>query len=172
MPGKVIISDTDPGFRRLIGELGEMGSVTLGVQGKDAEEMYDNGLTVGQNAAMHELGLGGMKERSWLRAWMDENAPRLYAETKSELVQVLAGNKTRKAALQELGYKWTKEVRARVEAGHVTPPLAQDTIDRKGHAIPLIETTKLVAAITYAVFLPQLKSIRDTAQRVAARGRK
>lgn len=171
-PGHVQISDTDPGFRRMIGELGEMGSVVIGVQGAEAAKTYDNGLTVGQNAAMHELGTGGMVERSWLRAWMDQNAPRLYAETKTAMQQVLAGQKSRKQALQDLGYEWTKQVRARIEAGQVTPPLAASTIARKGHSIPLWDSGKLAAAISYTIFLPLLKSIRDTAQRTAARGKR
>jgi hypothetical protein len=174
-PGKVEIKDTDKGFRRMVAEMGEMGAVVIGVQGKEAEEKHRSSeLTVGQVAAIHELGLSGghRTQRSWLRSWMDGNQDRLVREARAELTEVLQGRTTRKKALIKLGLRWTEEVRDRIMRGEIRPALRESTIARKGHSTPLLETTDLVNAITYKVFLPALKSIRDTAQRVAARGSK
>lgn len=171
-PGTVKITDSDPGFRRLAGELGEMGSVVIGVQGEEAAQAHPGGsLTVGQLAAAHELGLvPGAPPRSWLRAFMDANVDRLKAETASELRLVLSGGKTRKQALQDLGYKWTAEIRDRIWRGEVQPALKASTVQRKrGEWRPLLDTGTLMNSITYRVFVPNLKSIKDTAQRAAVR---
>lgn len=170
-PGRVTIEDTDHGFARLAETLGELGSVVLGVQGKEAEKPHPSadGLTVGEIASIHHEGKGPPRRR-WLEGWLEKNAARMRAEAAIELQDVIAGKTTRNKALQRLGYKWCAELRDWIWAGKVTPPLAASTIQRKGgETRPLVDTHTLVNAITYKVFLPQLKSIRDTAQRAAAR---
>ena len=175
---RVTVTDTDHGYKRLAATLGELGTITLGVQGKEAEEAHPSPtrwggpqLTVGQVAAIHELGLG-VKRRSWLGTWLDENQARLLAETADKLAQVLRGTTTRNKALQELGYKWTAELRDRIWEGQIRPRLADTTIAIKGGEWrPLLETGTLMNAITYKVFLPNLKSIKNVAQRAAARAR-
>lgn len=171
----VTIKDVDKGFKRLAAELGEMGSVTLGVQGKEAEEMHPKaGISVGQLAATHELGLApGVPQRSWLRSWIDANESRMAAETRAKLQDVLAGRTTRKKALADLGYKWTAELRDNIWQGRITPALSALRIQRKGgETRPLLDTYTLMNAISYRVFLKQFKSIRDTVQRAAARGKR
>lgn len=169
---KVTVVDRDLGFKRLVSQLGEMGHVTLGVQGDEAEKIHlKAGIPIGQLAAAHELGLvPGAPMRSWLRSWIDTNEARLGAETKTALQEVLAGRKTRNKALQELGYKWTAELRDNIWKGNIKPGLSATTIMRKGgETRPLLDTYTLMNAISYVVRLPMLKSIRDTIQRTAAR---
>lgn len=173
-PGRVEITDTDNGFKRVAELLGELGSVTIGVQGKEAEKPHPSAphLTIGQVAAIHELGLN-VPKRSWLVSWIERNAERMRRETAAELEAVLAGKKTRNKALQELGFKWCAEVRDNIWTGKITPPLKPETIQRKGgETRPLVDTRSLVNHITYKVFLPNFKSIRDVAQRAVARGKK
>jgi hypothetical protein len=101
---------------------------------------------------------------------MDENMDRMLAETKGQLQLVMEGKKTRNQALQELGYAWTKELRDRIWEGKITPPLTMTTIMAKGgETRPLLDTGTLMNSITYKVFLPMLKSIRDPNQRGAVR---
>lgn len=175
MPGvrsKVDINDVDKGYRRLVATLGEMGAVHLGVQGEKALEQHPNSeLSIGEVAAIHELGLSGghRTRRSWLMDWVDANQDRLVQETKAELQAVMAGHKTRNQALIALGYKWTQELRDNIWDGKIRPPLRPSTIAAKGHSIPLLDSHALSNAITYKVFLPQLKSILDRAQREIAR---
>jgi len=165
------IKDIDRGFKKLAESLGEMGAITIGVQGKDVDRPHPNGhgQTVGDIARMHELGLGTQKKRSFCVAWIDENAARMRKESARQLAAVLKGTITRNKALIKLGYSWTEDMRNRVWAGHVQPPIAQATIDKKGDDRALVETITLHDAITYKVWLPQFKSIRDPAQREAAR---
>jgi hypothetical protein len=178
----VTVEDRDHGYKKLAASLGDMGTITLGVQGKEAEEPHaeagnsryggPSGLTKGQVAAIHELGLG-VRPRSWLRKWMDTNESRMLAQTKAAFQEVMAGKTTRNKALQELGYEWTQELRDEIWEGKITPPLEANTVARKGgESRPLLETGDLMNAITYKVFLPQAKSIRNTLQRAAVRKQK
>jgi len=171
----VRFEDTDKGFRKLAASLGEMGQITIGVQGKEADARHDpedpESPTVGELAAMHELGLGGMRSRSFVRAWMDDNAERMVRETAEQFRAVLARTTTRNAALIKLGYAWTADMQKRMDDGRVTPPISDTTAKKKGHARPLIETYKLRNAVSYRVWLPQVRSIRSVDQRRAVRGK-
>jgi len=166
------IKDTDHGFKKLMGELGELGTITIGVQGQEALSMHpEANMTVGELAQRHELGLG-VPQRSFIRAWFDKHEARLRKETAAELEAVLKGTSTRKKSLAALGYKWTEEIREHIDRNEVDgPPLAPATVAKKGHDTKLLGFTyTLRNAVTYKLFLPQKKSIRDVEQRKAARG--
>lgn len=157
--------DKDLGFKRLAAELGELGSVTLGVQGKEAKERHPNAeMSVGELAALHELGLG-VPRRSWLIDWLAANEGRMRKQAAEAFQHVMARRTTRNKALIALGYEWTAQIRQRIVSGQVPPPNAPATIERKGHGIPLLDTNVLHNSITYRVFLRMKKSIRDAAQR-------
>ncbi len=169
---KVTVQDRDRGFQKLAGELGGMGTVTLGVHGDDAAKPHPNSeWSIGELAYRHEVGLG-VKERSWLRVWMDANEARMLAETKAAYLDVMAGRTTRKKAMAALGYKWVAELRQNIADGKVYPPLAPSTIARKGHSIPLLESATLANHITYKLFLKQIKSVQSKAERAVLRGQK
>ncbi len=86
------VTDRDAGFRKMVGQLGEMGNVTIGVQGKEALEPHPSGdLTVGEVAAIHELGLG-VPRRSWLISWFDKFEKRNLAQAAAQLQLVLQGH--------------------------------------------------------------------------------
>lgn len=169
MPVRVKVSkrEKDNGFNELVGSLGEMANITLGIHKEQGEQKHPNSkLTVAQLGAAHELGLvSGAPARPWLRAWLDANRDRLKRETFEAFKQVMARKVSRKKAAIDLGYRWTAEIRDWIAKGHVTPPLAQATIDRKGHAIPLLDSLTLVNSIEYRVRLPQKKSVKDPEQR-------
>ncbi len=156
-----------------------MGAITVGVQGEDAAKIHTADLgviapgagriTVGDLAKVHELGLG-VPRRSWLVDWMDENKSTMSRETRTAMKAVLSGKRTRKDALAKLGYDWTKAVRDRMAAGGVKPPISAETAERKGHNTPLVETFDLHNHVTYRVFLPKKKSIKNAKQRRAVGG--
>ena len=159
----VKIEDRDRGYKKLAATLGELGTVTLGVQGKEALEKHpESELTVGEIAAIHELGLG-VPKRSWLVSWMDANQARMLRETNLALSQVLKGVISRNKALAALGFEWTKDIREVVSSGGVEPALAHPRPD--GTTAPLYDTHTLHNSITYKIWLPQARSIRDPAQR-------
>lgn len=148
MPVK--ITDTDKGYKRALAALGPIGGVVLGVQGQKASAPHGPGepISVGELAAIHELGLG-VPERSWLRAWLDENSRMILDDSKAAIQQVILGKLTKERALNILGLKWVGAIQQRIADGQVTPALAKSTVDRKGSSVPLIDTGVLRASITH-----------------------
>lgn len=161
---KVSVTEKGPGFSVLAAEL--LGAeLRVGVQGDEARAAHPNSeWSVGELAARHEMGLG-VPERSFLRVWFDENEDRVTQQLREAFAQIAARKTTRKKALAALGYQWTQEIREFVASGKVTPALAASTVRRKKSTIPLVETATMVNAITYKLFLAQLKSIKDPAIR-------
>lgn len=165
---KTTVTEKGPGFSQLISELAGA-ALTIGVQGDEAKAPHSNSeRTIGEVAAIHELGLG-VKERSWLRSWFDANQERIQLQTRDALAKVAARKVSRKKAMEDLGYTWVKEIRDNIVSGKIRPALAQATIDLKGHSIPLLESTDMVNAITFRLFLAQIKSVNDPALRDALR---
>jgi hypothetical protein len=146
-PFKVV--DTDKGYRRTLAALGPLGRVTLGVQGDKGQAFHQGSdATVADIAYYHELGLG-VPERSWLRAWIDENQAMILEDSRDAMKQVILGKLTRQRALGVLGVKWSAAIKQRIRDGQVQPALDQTTIDRKGSSTPLLDTAQLLSAITY-----------------------
>lgn len=150
------IKDVDQGYQKTLHIFRNLGlSLSLGVMGEAGARPHrdPNGkagaLTVGEVAAIHELGLG-VPERSWLRAWFEANHKMVIADVKAGMVQIAQGRLTPEALLDLLGQKYVGEIRKRIQAG-IDPPLAQETIDRKKSSTPLIDTGQLWSAITYEV---------------------
>jgi hypothetical protein len=170
---RVKIKEKDRGYLTMMSKMGEVGAVTLGVQGEEAKQIHPSSiLTVGEVAAVHELGMG-VPARPFLRGWFDKHVGRLNRETARALSDFLAGKVTRNQALIKLGYSWTEQLRESIDKNEVPgPALSPATVKQKGHDTKLLDTATLRNSVTYKVWLPQLKSIRDHAQRAAARRRK
>jgi len=167
----VKIKERDHGFKALLKELAG-GEVTIGVQGAEALKPHgDSGLTVGNIAVIHELGLG-VPQRSWLRAWMDANHDFIEKTSAEAWGAITNRTLSRKVALERMGQQWVSHLQDWMLSGGVEPPLAESTIARKGNDIPLIDTMELVTAITAKVKLQQLKSIKDPAVRAVVRANK
>lgn len=157
MKYKTKVTERGPGFKRLYQELGGLAVMSLGVQDQKALELYPNtSTTVGEVAAIHELGLGNNVQRSWLSSWMDANEVRLRKEARAALSGVMRGRISRKRAFVQLGEKWEGELKQNIQDGNIEPPISPETAARKGHDIPLLETHKLKNAITYKLRLPRL----------------
>lgn len=173
MPAR--IKDSDPGFAKLAEALGEMGSITIGVQGKQAEQPHPEkpSVTVGQVAAWHEMGVvPGAPARHWLSGWLDKNKQRMVADARRQLQNVLQGHATRNQALIKMGYEWTDSVRRQFVEGKIKPANAATTIKKKGDNRPMLDTAAVANAVTYRVFLPNKKSVKDRDQRRVLFGKK
>jgi hypothetical protein len=165
---KTTVTEKGPGFSQLIAELAGA-AVTIGVQGDEAKEKHSNSeRTKGEVAAIHELGLG-VPERSWLRSWFDANQNRIQQETRDALTKVAARKVSRKKAMEDLGYSWVEQIRDNIVSGKITPALSASTVARKGHNTPLLESSDMVNAITFKLFLKSVKAIQDPSLRAAVR---
>lgn len=139
-------------FKRRLGDKG-VASILVGVQGKGAEETHNgenpDQETVGEIAGRHELGIG-VPERSWLRAWVDENNPMIQDDLRAAMRAVLLGRLTREQAVEILGVKYVGLIQTRIANG-ILPPNAPSTIARKESSTPLIDTGQMRSAITYVL---------------------
>lgn len=171
----VQVTDVDHGYRRIAAELAGLSEIEVGVFGPDAaREHGTSGLTVGNIAFMHETGSGGMKMRSFVRKWMDENEPRLREQAAAAIQRIVTDSSTRKKESEKLGAEWAEEVRKFIDGGHVSPANAPATIEWKGHATPMIGLTRAVRnAVKSRVYLPstkKMKAIVSSAVKKAAGG--
>lgn len=161
---RLSVRDTDPRFEKVRGALGHAFTVLVGVQGEKAAEVHSGGQpsgfaelpardrqaepqTVAEIANEHEFGLG-VPERSWLRAWVDENQPMIRNDLRRAAMRILEGKLTIQQAADLLGSKYVASIQTRIANG-IAPANAPSTIERKGSSTPLIDTGQFRSAITY-----------------------
>ncbi len=167
---KMQVEDRGPGFQQLIADLAGA-ELTVGVHGEEGARQHPDApeMTVAEVMAMHELGIGGQKERSWLRKFLDTNEQRYVDMAKRAMQDILRGA-SRKKATEHIGYVITDEMRGNIVDGKIQPALAPSTVEKKGHATPLLASAAGVNAITFRLKLRQIKSVsREGGAREALR---
>ena len=151
------VSDKDNGYRRLMrrATAGKSPTVKVGVFGELASAVHEGKsvITIGELAEMFEFGTGGQEERSWLRAYVDENNARIVKMIARLGEQVIKGTITEAQAMDLLGLKIVGEIQQRISAG-IAPPNADSTIRRKGSSVPLIDHGQFRGSITHQVVGP------------------
>lgn len=127
-------------------------TLSVGIQDEEAGATAENGdgLTVGDVASINEFGLG-VPERSFIRAWFDQNESQnkdTLRNVGTGLVKGAIPDAT--TALNQAGLSFVGSMQGRMSAG-VPPPNAPSTIARKGSSTPLIDTGQLRASIRHKV---------------------
>jgi len=148
----VTIVDRDHGWRALIKRvegLKEPAAVAVGILARDASK-DDGGSSVLNVGIANEFGTVRIPERSFVRAWFDENRGRAQKVLRGRFKRVVAGQLTEEQALDQFGAWAAGEMQARIAQG-VPPPNAQSTIDRKGSSTPLIDEGLLRSALAFEV---------------------
>lgn len=145
------IKDVDKGYNALFRAVGNIknGSVDVGIFADVGAKKQSPGLTVLDVATFNEFGLG-VPERSFIRAYVDENEARIKAMIKALALLIVQGKITRDAALEKLGVKIQGEIQKRIADG-IEPANAPATIAKKGSDKPLIDTGQLRSSVTYKV---------------------
>lgn len=126
--------------------------VLVGVQGSQAASEHPGGQATNADvASWNEFGTAHIPERSFVRATIDINEPRLL-QLSAQLGQgVLAEKFTPAQALGLLGEEARGMMIERINA-HIPPPNAPSTIKRKGSSTPLIaQSGQLKNSITFKV---------------------
>lgn len=146
------IRDKDRGYKELVRRVYGLKSpvIKVGVLKDDGAEEYDDGLRVIQVAIWNEFGAGHVPERSFIRAWFDENQAKCRAAFKRLMTAVVAGKYTKSQALELLAQRFVGEIQKRMAQG-VPPPNAPSTIRQKGSDKPLIDTGQLRSSISYSI---------------------
>ena len=130
----------------------------VGVLEKEGAKTHPSGETIGTIAWYMEVGFsaGGkdVAPRSWLRDWLDENEKIIAQQMSADTARVLFAKppESETKALGKRGAVYKRQIQQRIAAvpGNWAE-LKPDTIRKKGHAYPLIDTTTFINAIRYEV---------------------
>lgn len=101
-------------------------------------------------ALIHEYGLGNVPERSFIRDTIDDGKTEYMVFIKQLAWQIIAGRITKTIALTLLGAKVEADMKDTVEAG-IMPELSEQTIQKKGSDLPLVDTGQLINSIDYEI---------------------
>lgn len=152
------VTDKDLGYAALVRRVYALDSpkVSIGIHEQEgAEEHEEAGMTVASLGAIHEFGLGNVPERSFIRAWFDENQDRAKEALRRLMVSVVEGKRQPQQAL-ELFAQWALgEMQKRMAEG-IPPALQPETLRKKTRAgktgeKPLIDTGQLRSSLSYEI---------------------
>lgn len=153
------VEDKDLGLNRIIRTLNKDLDgvvVKVGVQAKDKAVRRGKGGSIRNTdqplaviAAIHEFGLGGMPQRSFLRSAFDENKPMINKMGDHIVNSAIKGIST-ETALDQLGNVVQGMVQKKIVDGPFVPN-SPATIKRKKSSRPLIDTGHLRQSIRYVI---------------------
>lgn len=160
----VEVKDKDLGWKALLERVKQLAAdktyVKAGVlSAKGAQEHPSHGeakhITNVQLAVIHEFGApsAGIPERSFLRSTFHEKRA-AYREMLGKLLKnsVVKGKEDLFHSFALVGQKLSADIKGKFTEGEgIAPPLAAETIARKGSSRPLVDTGTLKNSITYAV---------------------
>lgn len=143
------MSDVDHGARRVVATVNDKGhELSVGVMG---DGTYEDGTSVVDVASWHEFGKGHNPQRSFIRAWFDENSAANKNFVRQQAKQQLQGRQTMQRSLELLGLRAVGGMQKRIASGRIKPPLSEATIRRKGSSVPLVDTGQLRSSIASKV---------------------
>lgn len=147
MSGSVVVRDN--GAKKLLEQVASMRNafVEVGVLGADAD--HGEGLTVGDVATFHEFGTDTIPERSFIRGYVDETKDKQQEIARKATAAVVKGQPIA-TVLNIVGLTHVAGMQERI-ANQIDPPLAEETIKRKGSSVPLIDTGQLRSSIVHRV---------------------
>lgn len=118
-------------------------TITTGIHGREGGAEHEGG-TVSEIAEINEFGLG-VPQRSFVRAWFDENLDKFPKAIRAELEAALKAGKP-KQAFKSLAVTIQASIQQRISNG-IEPENADSTILQKGSSTPLIDEGILRSAI-------------------------
>lgn len=102
--------------------------------------------------------------RSYIRSTVDDYRAKYMLQAKREWQAILDGRKTITRALGAMGLLIETDIRLRI-LSNIPPPLAPETIRRKGSSKSLIDTGALLNSVRYAI-----KTKRDAVIEMSPKG--
>ena len=108
-------------------------------------------------AAANEFGTDSIPERSFIRSTFEENKNQIAALSAAEAKAIIEGRKTVETSLLQLGLYHVGQIQAKIHS-NIPPPNTQETIDRKGSSVTLINTVQLVQSIRNVEYIKEAKS--------------
>lgn len=155
--GKITIKDKDLGWTDFMKRIGEMKIDRLRVgilADSEAGGLHVEGadLSVAEIAAVNEFGTedGRIPARSFIRSSFDSNREANVRLFDKLLGQVLDGKMPLEQALGLLGLKMSSDIKKKITS-NVPPPNAPSTIEKKGSTKTLVDTGRMLNAVTWAI---------------------
>ncbi len=149
----VKVEDKDRGYNELVKKIEGMDrlAILVGVFEREGAQPHgDDAFTVLDVAAVHEFGTDTVPQRSFIRAWFDENIEKAREALRRLMVQALQGKLTPEQCIERFGLWVQGEIQKRMAQG-IPPPLAESTIEQKGSSVPLIDTGQMRSSVTFKV---------------------
>lgn len=117
-------------------------------------DTYESGIGIIELAAIHEFGseAAGIPQRSFIRRTFEVKASEFNTICARMAKLLLTERVTLEKAVSLLGLWGASEVKKTIIDG-IPPPNAPSTIARKGSSTPLIDSGRLVGAVTFEVVL-------------------
>ncbi len=132
-------------------ELGELfegfyREITVGIHAEEGQEQHDGGLTNAEVGTFHEFGLG-VPQRSFIRAYFDENEALIVAKLEQAAQRVLDGADDKLEA-QRFAVWLESQVKEFILNRNVEPELSDATKKRRGeNAVPLVDSSQMLGSI-------------------------
>lgn len=152
------VGGNDKAWRKILGDVQKLAKLRVHVgvlasKGGDAQHDDESGLSLIELTAIHEFGspAAHIPERAPIRTTFAEKQEEIGTVC-TKAARAMLGGMTPERALTIVGLFTSTEVKKRITHGpHLPPPLKPATIARKGSDRPLVDTGRLVNAITYEV---------------------
>ncbi len=143
------VKDTDKGYKALFKKIkGPPRTLRVGILSEAAGASH-GAMTVGDIATLHEFGIG-QPERSFIRAWADEESGKIEIALRKVAESVIRGKYDLATGLERVGALFAASIQARI-AGGIAPANAPSTIAKKGSSTPLIDQGILRSSISHEV---------------------
>lgn len=130
-------------------------SVEVGVLASKGGHEDHDGITMVELAAVHELGspANNIPSRSFIGGTLKKRPVqrRMSALMAKLATKLIEGKITNRQALDLIGKRGVEEIKKRIMGEGVPPALKPATVARKGHSRALVDTGRLVDAISYEV---------------------
>lgn len=126
----------------------------LATQGGNEPHSENSPITMVELAAIHEFGspAANIPERSFIRRTMREKQEQIKKMFAAAAKGMIERRLTYQKSCALIGTFLATSVKNRItQEQHIPPPLQPKTIERKGSDRPLVDTGRLVGAITYEV---------------------
>lgn len=151
------ITDKDNGLKALLARIkgAKKAAVTVGVHAAEGGTPHEDApLSVAEIATIHEFGTGTIPQRSFIRAWADENATKNAEALAAVALSIVQGKFSLAQGLDRLGLRFVGSIQQRMAAG-LSPALAPQTIARREHGgtKPLVDTGQLKSSIRHKAHL-------------------
>lgn len=144
-------------FAELQSSKGRESHVKVGmIANSKGRELDEAGkITMVELAAIHEFGspAAGVPERSFIRRTFKDYEAELATITTAIATQFVAGAFDLEKALNKIGAWGAGAIRRRVTKDMIPPPNAPSTVKAKGSSRPLVDTGRMLNAISWKVWM-------------------